>query len=327
MKARLATILLLTILFTGLCAGMPAWSGPLTPGGAAAAGEIIPPSAFPEPLRDVVQGFNRVQAEASRAMNRQLQSFRDQGSVAAAAWLCLIGFAYGVLHAVGPGHGKVVVSSYFVARRARISRGLMLAAGAALTQALSAILLVGIPVLALGMSRSAVMGQTRTLELLSYGLMTVLGLVMLVRGRRNGDCCGHGQADQPARRCEHDHGHGHEHEPAHEPSPRSDRKVFGLLALAVGCRPCSGAVILLLFALANDMALVGILAVLAMALGVAITTSAAGLFGMGLRTMITAATGSKAQVLAAIERGLGIAGGLFIAGLGGLLFLATLAQA
>jgi len=322
MRTHLASLLLLLAV---LCTAAPAPASPLAPPGPASSAESVSPDGFPEPLRGIVQGFNRLQAEASREMNRQLRTFRDQGSAAAGFWLCLIGFAYGVLHAAGPGHGKVVVSSYFVARRARIAHGLLLSATAALTQALAAILLVGIPVLALGMSRSAVMGQARTLELVSYGLMMVLGVVMLVRGPRQGDCCGHGHHGHHDEHHHHGHGHHHHGHNHHEHNER-ERRGFGLLALAIGCRPCTGAVILLLFAFANDMALMGIVAVLAMALGVTITTSAAGLAGMALRTAVTSATGRRAQALATVERGLAIAGSLFIAGFGGLLFLTTLAQ-
>lgn len=307
MRIRLASLLLLFALLAG---AVPAAAAPLP--GAAPSGETLSPAAVPEPLRGLVQGFNRLQADASREMNRQLRAFRDQGSAAAGLWLCLIGFAYGVLHAAGPGHGKLVVSSYFLARRARVMHGLTLAATAALGQALAAILLVGIPVLALDMGRAAVLEQSRVLELVSYGVMTALGVVMLVRGRRHADCCGP----------DHSHDHNHHH---HGKAPR-DGRAFGLLALAVGCRPCTGAVILLLFAAANDIAIMGMVAVLAMAAGVTITTSAAGLAGMALRTAVTAASGRRAATLATVERVLSVGSSLFITAAGALFFLATLAQ-
>lgn len=59
------------------------------------------------------------------------------------AWtLLMLSFLYGVVHAIGPGHGKAVVSSYLLATRQTLRNGILLAFVAALAQALAAILLI-----------------------------------------------------------------------------------------------------------------------------------------------------------------------------------------
>ncbi len=270
---------------------------------------------LPEPLRGMAQRLNRIQADFSRRMTGQLRETRDQeGSVAAGAWLCLIAFVYGVLHAAGPGHGKLVVSSYFLSGGAPVRRGLLLAGGVALTQALAAILLVGVPLLVLDWTRASVLGGVRVLELVSYGLMTAVGLLLLVRAVR-GDGCGHAH-----------HGrHGHACAPHGLPRLAPDRAGFSLLTLAVGCRPCSGAVLVLLFALANAMVPAGLLAVLAMAGGVALTTAAAGLVGIGARHRLDVALLTHPRAARLAGRGLAVAGALLIVAVGGLLFFPPLA--
>ena len=50
-------------------------------------------------------------------------------------------FLYGVLHTLGPGHGKVVVVSYFVSRDARLWRGVLMGVQIAVTHVLSAVAL------------------------------------------------------------------------------------------------------------------------------------------------------------------------------------------
>ena len=323
--------LLLPILAVWLALGhAPVLANPLAGGRAAVPDEAaVSMALLPEPLRGVVQGLNRVQADLGRRMTGELQEIREEGSVAAGAWLCLIAFVYGVLHAAGPGHGKLVVSSYFLANRARVMRGVLLSAGAALTQALAAILLVGVPVLLLDMARVRVLGQIRYLEMGSYGLMTAVGLLLLVRAVRGDAGCAHGHGGDA---CAHHHGpgdHGHDHHDHSHDGHQDDgggkgeRAGFGLLALAVGCRPCSGAVLVLLFALANDIVMAGLLAVLAMAVGVALTTSASGLIGIGTRRGLERLLAAHPRGVAFAERGMALAGALLITLVGGGLFLAA----
>jgi nickel/cobalt transporter (NicO) family protein len=317
----------LCVLGLWLALAVPALAAsPLAGGRAAAPDEAAASlSLLPEPLRGAAQSLNRLQADLSRRMTGQLQEMRDAdgadgGSLVAGAWLCLIAFVYGVLHAAGPGHGKLVVSSYFLANRAAWRRGVLLSVGAALTQALAAILLVGVPVLLLGMTRASALGQIRYLELASYGLMTLIGLGLLVRAARGQVGCGHDHGlDDHAHHQGHDHACGHHHAP-----PAVERRGFRLLAFAVGCRPCSGAVLVLLFALANDMVPAGLLAVLVMAAGVALTTSAAGFVGIGARRGVERLLLARPRAALLAERGMAFGGAGAVTLLGGLLFLAAL---
>ncbi|MDH3196168.1 MAG: nickel transporter, partial [Hyphomicrobiales bacterium] len=66
-------------------------------------------------------------------------------------WLAGLSFAYGVVHAAGPGHGKVVISSYLLANEQSARRGAVIALAAAMVQASVAVALVGLAAIALNM--------------------------------------------------------------------------------------------------------------------------------------------------------------------------------
>ncbi|MBF5093763.1 ABC transporter [Azospirillum sp. INR13] len=315
---RIRLLFLAAALAIWLAAGTTAGANPL-------AGRLAPPSegttlpvgALPEPLRGALQTLNAAQADLNRQMTGVLSDIRDQGSVAAGAWLCLIAFGYGVLHALGPGHGKLVVTSYFLTRRARLMRGIQMASMAALAQALAAILLVGVPVVLLGMTRASAMAGAWYLELGSYALMTGIGFLLLVRAARGKIGCTHDHAVTPCRRHGSSPGNG-------LVGLRRENTGFTLTSLAVGARPCSGAVLVLLFTLANDIVPAGLLAVLAMGVGVALTTSASSLIGIGARHGLESLLMERPRALAVAQRGLALVGAALITLVGATLSLLTL---
>ena len=79
-----------------------------------------------------------------------------------------IGFAYGVFHAAGPGHGKAVIASYMMANDRALRRGVVLAFLAALLQGSVAVALVGIAALAFNATSSQMNRAADWLALASY---------------------------------------------------------------------------------------------------------------------------------------------------------------
>jgi ABC-type nickel/cobalt efflux system permease component RcnA len=236
-----------------------------------------------------------------------------------------VAFLYGVFHAAGPGHGKFIVTSYFLARDGPLSHGIIMSGLIALTQALSAIIIVFVLVFAMGLGRIQVLGYAVTIELVSYALVILLGLYMAWGAFRGKDCDhSHGPGDS------HHHGHDHDHYRSDSPQSAADAPWYQqsrdmiVAAVAAGIRPCSGAIILLLFTMANGLYAVGIFGALAMALGVALTVSVVGLLAIGARRTIIHATDQHGAVQPWILRGVGMLGALFVVTIGALLFLAAL---
>jgi ABC-type nickel/cobalt efflux system permease component RcnA len=264
---------------------------PEQPAGAAATSPAVPPPQImlPAPLRPILGQVVEWQTEMNAAMRRQLLRARDGQSLRPALIIIVFAFLYGVAHALGPGHGKVVIGSYFLTRRARVIHGIAMSGIAALVQAISAIVLVGLLALILDASSASILDQAATIELISYGAIIAIGLWMawgVITGREHD----HG----------HDHGHSLEHAHDHPRQPRGAVWRLAATGAAVGLRPCSGAILVLLFSLANDILAVGVLATFAMAVGVAITVTAVSLTSLGMRRA-AAAAGGRTERLA--ERG------------------------
>jgi ABC-type nickel/cobalt efflux system permease component RcnA len=160
-----------------------------------------------------------------------------------------------------------------------------------------------------------------TLESASYALVAAVGLWLLASLLRRRPQAAHG------------HGHDHDHSCGHLPDPALlERPVgggllgkAGGLVLAVGIRPCSGAVLVLLFALAHGVFLAGVAATFAMALGTAVTVSALAVLTLYSKRLALAAVGARQHWVEAAYRGLGLLGAGLLFLLGAALFWTSLA--
>jgi ABC-type nickel/cobalt efflux system permease component RcnA len=267
--------------------GTPAAPPPATPG-AAIGGEGGPVPGF---LRPAVEWIAARQRALNRTMSRELRAVREGGASTALAAISTIAFLYGVLHAAGPGHGKLVVSSFFLAREARVGTGILVATAISFLQAATSVVLVSLLAVALGQQGFDVLGRSVWLEALSYALVVAIGLVIAGSGIRH---------------------HHHDHESGH-------RVGLGMI-IAAGLTPCASALIIMLFALTHGVLLVGIGATLVMATGMSITVSLVGILTiLGRRTVMLAIPGG-ARRRGAVSAALTVAGGVSIAIVGGLLF-------
>jgi ABC-type nickel/cobalt efflux system permease component RcnA len=180
--------------------------------------------------------------------------------------LAVVGFLYGIFHAAGPGHGKGVISGYIIASRGSISCGLGLSLAAALLQAVVAIAVVGVFAIVLKSTATSIAAITRNIELASFAAVAVMGLVLL--WTKAGEFVGlvtlirEGSAPNTAT-------NGLSNGGAYR---SGNWPIFIGVIMAAGIRPCSGAIILLVFSLSQDLFAAGALGALAMAIGTWITT-------------------------------------------------------
>lgn len=120
-------------------------------------------------------------------------------------------------------------------------------------------------------------------------------------------------------------GCGHSHMPAPEDlqGPWSWRTALPI-ALSVGIRPCTGAILLLIFALSQGMFWAGVLGTFAMALGTAICVSVLAALAVGSRNFAASFGGPQSPWAWRIQTGAGLAGAFFVFALGALFFVASL---
>lgn len=165
----------------------------------------------------------------------------------------------------------------------------------------------------------------------------------------HGHACGHDHHHDHAHGHghSHEHAHAHSHEPSHEhhhhapgevcpscghahaPDPsmltadRLDWKTAASAVAAVGIRPCSGALIVLTFAFLNSLWLGGILSVIAMSIGTAITVSVLATLAVTAKNWAVAISGGNGFG-AAVGHVIEIGGALMVMLLGIALLAASL---
>jgi ABC-type nickel/cobalt efflux system permease component RcnA len=279
------------------------------------------------------------QSEFYREISAAIRSAKSDGS---AVWTLLgVSFAYGIFHAAGPGHGKAVISSYLVANQETARRGIALSFVSALLQALVAVLIVAIGAWLLNVTAKTMCSAETGIEIASYALIAAFGarLVWTKGGGfisalqaqpqlRTAAAGGH-RHHHHGHNHHHDHGHaddhvhddhcGHSHgpEPGELAGPGGWRRGIAAV-LTVGVRPCSGAILVLVFALAQGLFWVGIAATFVMGLGTAITVATIAVLAVSAkdvaRHLSSAGEGSGVLVMRGIE--FGAAGLVLLLGLG-----------
>lgn len=269
-------------------------------------------------------------------LSDELTALGRQGSLATAWALIVSSFAYGVFHAAGPGHGKVVLTTYLVSHERRIGRAMLLSAAAALCQGIVAIVLVFGLIWLAGFAGRETQGAALWAERASFAMIAVLGFYLAARSLRG--LLGGNQG--------HNHDHGHEHAHAHDHahddhgdcghvhvvSPQAARDVHDLrtavaVVVSVGLRPCSGAVLVLAVASILHLAWAGALAVLAMSAGTAITVCALALFAVFASDRAARLAGMRGHALATSARVVALIGGVVILAAGVMLFVASFGTA
>jgi nickel/cobalt exporter len=283
------------------------------------------------------------QSEFYREMSATIRAAKSDGS---AVWTLLaISFGYGIFHAAGPGHGKAVISSYLVANEETARRGIALSFASALMQALVAVLIVGICAWLLNATAKTMCGAERAIEIASYALIAAFGARLV--WTKGGGFFRALQARHPApamaaasHHHDHDHGHhhhdhhGHDHHHhdhvhdehcGHSHGPTPDqlagpggwRRGLGAI-FAVGIRPCSGAILVLVFALAQGLFWAGVAATFVMGLGTAITVATIAVIAVSAKDLARRLSAGRDGGGALVMRGLefGAAGLVLLLGVG-----------
>jgi nickel/cobalt exporter len=289
---------------------------------------------------------------------------------AAAVGLASLSFIYGVVHALGPGHGKTIISSYVVANEETVRRGVVISFIAAALQATTAVALIGILAIALNASGIAIKSWTLQLESVSYALIALVGLWLLTtqlvriwrrwREARTDPVVALPLAEHDGHHDDHDHRHNHDHRHDHDhhahdhdhhpgddhhhhhhaegevchhvvdaqsvSGPMSWRKIMAVV-FSVGVRPCSGAILVLVFTLTQGLFWAGVAATFAMAFGTALTVAALATAALGSRELALKLGGRSGAWANGVWNACAIGGATLIMLFGALLFAASLGPA
>ncbi|KFL31929.1 hypothetical protein JP75_05900 [Devosia riboflavina] len=314
----------------------------------------LPRTGFFGWVRDQQKAFYAAMTSALDRMRTDWTAFWVLGGLS---------FLYGVFHSAGPGHGKVVISSYVLANERQLRQGIALSALSALLQSLVAIGFVLVLAGVLKLTSTALGDAAYWVEVLSYAIVVALGLWLIARKVFGWGHHHHQHHEEPVKRDiwhdhdgDHGHGHGHdhhhhhdhhhdhghdhahhhEHDHVHEHHTEhmhhavgpgdlkgSWREKLGVV-LAVGLRPCSGALVVMVFALSQGVLLAGVVSVLLMGLGTAITVAVLASLAVGAKGLVSRLGGGDSALAQRIVWWAELAGAVFVLLFGILLLMASL---
>lgn len=297
-------------------------------------GLTLPRTGFFGWLQDQQRAFYAALTASLDAMRSDWTAFWLLGGLS---------FLYGVFHAAGPGHGKVVISSYLLANERQLRHGIALSAISALLQSLVAIAFVLVLAGGLRLTSTALGDAAHWVGVLSYGLVALLGLWLVARKLFGWGHHHHGHAPSRATLArrhlhgednDHDHhgpGHHHHHgghEHMHHAVGPDDLKGSWReqlsVVLAVGLRPCSGALVVMVFALSQGLLAAGIVSVLLMGLGAAITVGLLASLAVGAKGLAARIGGADSALAHGLVWWAELLGAVLVLAFGILLLVASL---
>lgn len=232
--------------------------------------------------RDFVQLCINMQIYMHRYLVLYLLQIKN-GEMTGGVMLVTAGFIYGFLHSVGPGHGKFVIATYLSTSRENHTASRLISFCGSMMQGVVAITFVWLLAVLFNFSMGDLSTSRWYVEKASALFIAVFGVITLLRAvgirlRRTA-------ALPPIRRATYTpqrlsaarvharlalHDCGHKHLPAGRELQGSWQSRLWVIA-TIGIRPCSGAILILIFANAIGMFRWGILAAMSMALGTALS--------------------------------------------------------
>jgi nickel/cobalt exporter len=243
------------------------------------------------------------QYQLKQKMSELIRVARSEGSAKPLIILIGLAFLYGVIHAAGPGHGKVVAMSYVLSHRATVLGGILFGLCFALIHACSgAVGVLGLRYIIQRSVSETLASVTTTTQIISFGLITLIGLGILIK-----------------------HGYAFLYPPVSSKETQSEkasRKGVLAWAVTVGLVPCPAVVMVMLFCLSMDAVILGLLLAACISLGMAVTIS------LVVITVVMGKTGvlnviSKKYAIR-VEEIIGLLSGAALSLFGALFFLSTI---
>ncbi|MEM1074168.1 MAG: DUF3299 domain-containing protein [Pseudomonadota bacterium] len=270
----------------------------------------------------------RLQIWVNSLFTQSMVAVGEKGASKAVWFALLLSFGYGVFHTLGPGHGKSVVVSYFVGAGGSLRQGLTMGIRIAVFHVLSAVVFVFLFDFAVRQATGAPPSDYRTIRLGSYALIVAIGSVMLwhavtaVIASRRDRATLVGSSGQ-----DHAHAFGvhHKHSGCSACAAAEAPKGSGWIAASVGVVPCTGALLIMLFGLANDLIWPAVLMVVFISVGMAIAMSAIGVAALWGRNLAQKRFATFQYSSISFENGARLMGSACVLAIGVMLLITALA--
>ena len=240
------------------------------------------------------------QREVNQQMSSLLKAVAADPAKAGGS-LLIFSFLYGVLHALGPGHGKIVITTWLATHPSKLKSSIGLTLASSLLQGMVAIVLVVVVLTLLKLPARQLHLSSFWLEKGSYALVGVLGLLLCWRAVKKLRML----MRKPTFKTftpHHVHnaqcGCGHQHLPTQaQLQSGEDWRARLMIILSMGMRPCSGAIMVLLFSKVIGVFSWGVISALAMAAGTSLTITSLALLVHSFRQLAVKLSGNATPVL------------------------------
>jgi len=232
---------------------------------------------------------------------------KTTGSIQPLIFLIIAAFAYGAVHAAGPGHGKAIALSYVLSQRPTYVHGLLFSNFLALFHGISGIIFVfTIRIILNATVVNNLETVTHVTQIISYSIIACFGLGIFIysiyKMIKSKDKNQLDFGNKPTRQYVH---------PV-------------LSAAVVGSIPCPGVVMVMLFTLSMDLIVLGIILGISISIGMAFTISIVVLLAMSGKAVSVAMVTKKNKLAVFIEQWIEIFAGLALMILGTLFLGANL---
>lgn len=180
-----------------------------------------------------------------------IQSVNENGLTAVMVVLA-ISFIYGLVHAAGPGHGKALVSFYFLSRGGSYKKAIKLGYLISIVHALSALSITFIVYFILHGLFSKTFKELSNISMVISAVMIIaVGIYLLIKAIKA--------------------------KKEKEQTDFSKEKSEYAVAFSAGIVPCPGVMSIVLFCISTGNLYLGVLSAIAMSLGMGFTISLAGI--------------------------------------------------
>ncbi len=272
--------------------------------------------------------YQALQMRVTHLFTQTMTAIRDGDSSTPIWFGLLLAFGYGVLHTLGPGHGKAVVISYFVGHGGSLIRGIRMGTLIAVCHVLSAVIVVGLTSFAIRQVTGQAPADFVAVRLISYATIGCIGAFMLLGAVREMRPKKTPLSLATVEQINHNHDHHGEHHGCCACSSVSTNNdtLIGWLAVAVGAVPCTGAILVLMFGLSHNLLIPAILMVLLISLGMALAMSCIGICAILGRNFAERKFNNTSDMMNRFNKGLKVATGLVILLIGVGFFTLTLSE-
>jgi len=212
---------------------------------------------YPGFTRKIIGKIALLQRSLNKRLAESTKKVKETKSTKLLFFMIFITYIYGIIHALGPGHGKTLTFSYFLSEETNIKKGITVGCIIGFLHAFSALALVLILYFTIKKAYlHDIESMNRVIKIISYSLISIIGLLLLIKGLYNL------KKDRNFEKKEIE-------------NLQSTKSIIPF-SIAVGLIPCTGTTIVLLFSLSLGVLKIGIISTIFMALGMATTISMVG---------------------------------------------------